>query len=399
MKKIKTIIHIALALTAAGAEAQQAGQPYYAPVLEQIEQHSVALEAAGAEAEAQRAASRTGLAPTDPEVEFGYLWGNPSAEGDRRDVSVRQAFDLPTAYRRRLRRAEGAQLVAETAYRTERMAVLLKARRLCAEMVYCNALTAIYQAQAAQAGQLEAAYARMTAAGEASLLDLNKARLHHTRMEAEMRRLHTERARIAAELAAMNGGRAVILETADYGPRRPLPAAAGAWLAEAEATHPELRLRQAEAEVAERQASVVRAERLPRLTLGYMGEFVAGQHLQGITAGVSVPLWENRHRVQQARSEARTTERRAEEARIGYAAHFEALYADALQLQSTLEAYDAALADGERSALLEKAFATGEISLLTYLTELEYELTARAERLAAERDLELVLAELEAFRL
>lgn len=49
--------------------------------------------------------------------------------------------------------------------------------------------------------------------------------------------------------------------------------------------------------------------------------------------------------------------------------------------------------------LLNKAYSLGEISLMDYLHEMEYYYIAYDKLLQTERDLELALAELTAFRL
>ena len=54
---------------------------------------------------ARRAGNHVGLTPSDPEVEFGYLWSRPAAGGNRKDVSLTQQFDFPTAYVERSRLA------------------------------------------------------------------------------------------------------------------------------------------------------------------------------------------------------------------------------------------------------------------------------------------------------
>ena len=42
--------------------------------------------------------ARTGNTPSDPRIEFGYLFGNPEDIGNRTDFSVSQQFDFPTSY-------------------------------------------------------------------------------------------------------------------------------------------------------------------------------------------------------------------------------------------------------------------------------------------------------------
>ncbi|KAA6308963.1 hypothetical protein EZS27_039465 [termite gut metagenome] len=41
---------------------------------------------------------------------------------------------------------------------------------------------------------------------------------------------------------------------------------------------------------------------LPSFLAGYMSEKVVGEHFQDITLGISIPLWENKNRVKQAKA-------------------------------------------------------------------------------------------------
>ena len=395
MKKILSVL-LATVLTAAAASAQQ--QPY-AAVLQQIEQNSATLAALRAEADARRVAGRTGLTPAAPEVEFGYLWGHPTAGGDRKDVSLRQTFDLPTVYRRRGRLADVRDRGVESEYRTQRMELLLEAERTCIELVYQNALAALYATEADRVRQATEAYGRLVEAGEAGQLDYNKAMLHRLQTEHEEQRIRLELGRLASELAAANGGQPIALDRADYEPQPPLPDDFEAWYAAAEAGHPALQYLRTQVEAADREISLARAEALPKLSVGYMGEFVPGQRYQGVTAGMTLPLWENKNRVRQAQAEARVAEQRMDDARLRYYRRLRTLHAEARQLATAVERYDSLLAQHAGDELLRKAFELGELSLPAYLQELAYSLTVRAARLEARRDLELVRAELEAFRL
>ena len=388
-----------LLLTLLLASSVATAQSPYDTVLRQIEQNSVTLEALRADAEARRAQSRTGLAPADPEVEFGYLWGRPAAGGDRKDISVRQTFDFPSVYHRRLRLADGQERSSEWAYRTERMDLLLEAERTCIRLVCCNALYALYVEQADRLRQAAEAEAQRLEIGESSRTDYNKAVLQHTQAEAGAQRIRLEQERLSADLEAMNGGRPIVADLSDYPPRPALPGDFEAWYIAAEAAHPALQYLKAQAEVAEREVGLTRAETLPRLSVGYMGEFVPGQRYQGVTAGMSLPLWERRNRLQQAHAEARASEQRMDDARLRYYRRLNTLHAEASSLTATIARYDSLLTCHDNAALLHTAFHLGELPLSQYVQELEFGLAVRVALIETRRDLELVRAELEAYNL
>lgn len=374
------------------------GQDLYAPVLEQIEQNSTTLGTLKEQLEAQKIGNKTGLTPSNPEVEFGYLWGSPSSIGNRKDVSVRQTFDFPTAYVHRGKLSDLQNNSAEYQYASGRMELMLSAKRLCIELVYYNALREVYARQLGNAGQIAVAYEKMKQAGDANRLEYNKAALNLANMENEVKRIDIERERILSELTGLNGGKPVTFDVTDYG-QPILPNNFETWFAEAEAEIPALQYLRSQVEVSKRKIQLSRAAGLPKLSVGYMGEFVPGQEFQGVTFGISIPLWENKNRVKQAKAEARVSERMAEDAKMQYYNRLRNLFGEVLQLQDGVRRYNDVFEKNDNDELLFKAYNRGEISLLDYLLELEYFFVAYDKLLQAQRDLEFAMAELNAFRL
>ena len=64
----------------------------------EIENNNTLLSAIRKSVEAEKMGNKTGIQLQNPEVEFHYLWGDPSAIGNRTDISVQQSFDFPSAY-------------------------------------------------------------------------------------------------------------------------------------------------------------------------------------------------------------------------------------------------------------------------------------------------------------
>jgi len=387
------IIPIVLSLLSLSVSAQDT----FTQVLLQIEQNSTTLEALRQQTEAQKTAYRTGLTPRDPEVQLGYLWGSPSPIGDRKDVSIRQEFDFPSAYKHRNRLASKQGEAAEWQYRQERMQLLLKAKQTCIRLVYNNAIASLYEQQAVRARKMTEAYERMLQKGSTSQLEVDKARLHRTTIESRLSAVHLEQSQLLAELQAMNGGHPIVLNDTAFS-LSPMPNNFDDYLAEAEQNSPVLQYMQQQRAVAEDHISVTRASSLPKWSVGYMGEFVTGNTFQGVTVGLSIPLWENKNRVRQAHQQSIAVSQQTDDARLQYRTHLRSLYDQAVQLQQTVAQYDAALSpDG--LALLTQAFEKGELPLLNYLLEQDYWTTAYDRRLQARRDLALAEAELNAWKL
>lgn len=392
MKRI--VISMAFAVVAMGLR----GQDVFAPVLQQIEQNSTTLQALKQQMEADKLQNKTGLTPDNPEVELGYLWGNPTAIGNRKDVSVSQSFDFPTAYVQRGKLSRLQNHSVEYRYRTERMQLLLTAKDLCIDLIYNNKMREIYAKQSENAEKIAAAYEKMLKNGEANRLEYNKANLNRATLSDQLKRIDLEREHLLSELTALNGGQPIVFhESVQVVPA--LSTDFEQWYVDAETNNPSLQYLRSQVEVANRQVKVSQAEGLPKMSVGYMGEFVGDERFQGITVGVSIPLWQNKNRVKQARAAAIASERVVEDSRVQYYNHLKSLYNQAVGLQQSVALYASSLSQNGNEALLTKAFEKRELSLLEYLLEMEYYYECFQKQAEAERNLAHIWAELTAYSL
>lgn len=373
-------------------------QDLYMPILEQIEQNSTTLNALQEQMKAQKLSNKTGLTPADPEVEFGYLWGSPIAIGDKKDVSVSQTFDFPTVYAQKNKLSNLQNNSAEYEYKSQRMELLLTAKTTCIELIYYNALYELYSRQLDNARQIAETYEKMQTSGNANRLEYNKAMLNYTDFDNETKRVNLERKRLLSELTSLNGGIPITFDTKVF-ETPSLPSDFESWYTVAEARNPALQYLKSQVDVSNRQIQLSQALSLPKFSIGYSGEFVKGEEFQGITIGMSIPLWENKNQIKQAKAAAKASEQIEKDAKMQYYNRLKNLYEEISQLQENIIRYNTVLNQNDNEELLFKAYNGGELSLLDYLLEIEYYFDAQNKRLQAERDLELALASLNAYQL
>ena len=390
----KSIISLFLITAGFYATAQNG----YNAVLQQVETNSTTLSALRKQTEAQQLGNRTGIYLANPEVEFNYLWGNPATIGNRTDISVKQSFDFPTAYAHRGKIAGLQNANAELSYKAERLNVLLSAKRICIELIYYNALAKEHAARLQNAVRIADAYRSKLNAGETNILENNKAQLSLAAMQAEAARIETEHAALLAELKTLNGGKEINFSDNIY-PLRLLPTNFDDWYAQAEAKSTVLQYVSGQIEIERQQVKLNRALSLPGFSAGYMSEKIVGEHFQGITAGLTIPLWENKNRVRQAKAQMQAAEFALENTKIQFYNRLQTLYQKAAALQQNAQTAKQSLSAYGNEPLLKKALDAGEISLLDYLLEIGFYYDAKNRILEAERDFELTAAELEAVEL
>ncbi|MDR2910665.1 MAG: TolC family protein [Bacteroidales bacterium] len=367
-------------------------------VMKAIETNSTALSALREQMEAQKLGARTDIYLQNPEIEFNYLWGNPSSIGNRTDINITQSFDFPTAYgyRNKISKLENAN--AELLYKSGRINLLLRAKQVCIELVYYNALAKEYAARLTNAERIAAAFQALFDKGDANVIENNKAKLNLTTVRNEIERIEIEKTSLLNELQALNGGIEIPFATAEYSDHT-LPASFSHWYGMAESKNPVLQYVRREIEIGQQQVKLNTALGLPKFNAGYMSEKVDGERYQGITVGVSVPLWENRNRVKQAKAQVRAAEKTLEDTKIQFYSNLQNLFVKSSRLRQNALQYRHALSAYSNNAFLQKALDAGELSLLNYLLEIEYYYDAMNNMMEAERDFNLSLAELSAVEL
>lgn len=364
-------------------------------VFEAIEQNNTALRALRAEIEAEKLGNRVGLALPDLEIEVGYQRGTPSEIGPKRDLSVRQGFDIATLSGNKKRVGECQNALLEHRYQAERMALRTEARLCVTDIVYQNALLRMLERRRKHAEILVETQRKKREAGESSLPDYNSVRLKLSTLEGEIAAAETERIALLDRLSSLNGGMPLTLSDTVF-ESVSLPSDFETWYAGVEQSHPVLAYAGDELRLSQRRVSLTRSERLPSFSVGYVSEKTSGEGFRGIAVGVSLPLWSNRRRMNQAKAAVVAAEARRDDTNRQFRHRWEMLFRRALGLQHTAEKFRHALQTTDNTDGLKKALAAGEISLPAYLIELEFYYDAADKALAAERDYRKAMAELSA---
>jgi hypothetical protein len=363
------------------------------PVLEQIERNNTVLSALRKQAAAEKEGNKTGIYPENPEVEFHYLRGNRPETGDRIDFSATQRFDFPTAYyyRKKISGAQDRQV--DLRYRIERKNILLEAQQIHIRLIYQSALFREWEERLDHARRTAQAYQARFDQGDVSAVDLNKANFNLLNIQKEYDATLTEKEFLLSELIRMNGGISLDEPFAELSPAM-LPGDFEEWYAGQESKNFLLQYLEGETGVSREKEKLQRSLNLPKISAGYMSEKVLTEQFQGITLGVSLPLWENKNTVKRIKAQTLANRETEADVRIRYRNESEALYRKAVRLQKMANDFKQNKQTDNTAALLKKALDAGEISLINYLLELGVYYDWANNRLETERDLQLTVAEL-----
>lgn len=366
--------------------------------LKAIEENNKTLNALKATAEAQKLENKTGIYLSNPEAGFNYLWGNPSAIGNRTDFNISQTFDIPTITGMKSKIANERNGLVEWQYKAERMRLLLEAKQYCIELIYFNSLKKELGIRLQHAETIAAGYQNRLNSGDANILEYNKAQLSLSAINGEIARIDVERNALLSQLKRLNGGMDLIMDDNQFNLEQ-LPLNFDDWYVLAEQKNPILAYIKQEVVVSQKQVSLNKAMGLPTFSAGYMSENVVGQKFQGLAVGVSIPLWENKNRVKQANAAVVAAQSRETDSKQQFYNQLQIQYNRALGLKNTAETYRKSLSTANSTELLKKALDAGEISLLNYMVELGLYYNMVNQTLEAERDYQKALAELSAVEL
>ena len=356
-----------------------------------VEKNNTTLMVMRKAMEAKLVENKTGLYLQNPEIGFNYLWSSPASIGNRTDVNLQQSFDYPTAYGLRSRISDIRNEQAQLEYLAGRRDILSQVRLLYADLLYINHLLDENTLRETIAREIAEAYKKLYDNGQVGILEYNKAHLNAFTISKSVETYTADKALIIRQLIALNGGKDIPMGKLEEG-KFALPADFSSWYKGVEERNPEFAWLQKEASVSEQQVKLNRALSLPKSSAGYMSEKIVGERFQGVTLGISIPMWENKNKVKSAKAQGLVLKEMQADKKNRLFSQLKAEYDKAVSLQKTIQEYNQMLGSLNSPELLKKALDQGEISLINYLLELSFSYSAVDNMLSYEHELNRKLA-------
>lgn len=392
MKKIILIAAFAMVAFVASAQAEME------KLLSDIEANNASLVALRKLRDAQSIEARVGNSLENPEVGFEFNWGERSSLGKTGEISVSQPFDFPTVY---AHRSKLAKLQAEKygyEYSAARQELLLEAQTLYVQAVSLKRTIAVLEFLARNAQEIAVVYSKKLAAGDANVLELNEANFTSIGQDNALKMAQIELRTTLEKLAGLNGGNAVALEADDFGE---LPALGSFDEINGEymAMSPELKALTVGKKAAERDIKLSRSMSLPKLSAGYRHEFGNGERFNGLTLGMSIPMFGNRNNVKRAKAQDEYAKATLESATIDMTADLRQQFTQAQTMKESLLKYESMLDLEQAVGFALKALDAGRISITEYFTQIQPVYEAHLTILELQRDYLLAYARINMVKL
>ena len=332
-------------------------------VLKNIEVNNPTLQAGMQLNQAQKLEARTGIFLPNPTVELNQLWADRSVGGNANELAVVQSFDFPTVYANKNKLAKLKSATSDLQYAATRQEILLTAQQTCQEIIYLRKQKQLLDQRLKNAEKLAELYRQRFANGDANRLEYNKIQLEKINAN-NASRLNNSALRAQLEkLQALNGGHPLDFEATDYPQTQVLPDYSSLE-SEYLAADPTLKSLRSESKI-----------------------------------GLSIPLWENRNTVKQAKAQAEYTVTNILANQQTLKATLRELYLQAEALANSRNEYAEALSSQRTDELLNKALETGQISMIDYFVEITLLYDSMQNYLDVEKEYQNAVAQLLQYQL
>jgi outer membrane protein, heavy metal efflux system len=387
--KIKTLVILYFILSVP-ALAQDNIEKFLA----EIEKNNSGLKAARKHLESTNIGNKTGIFPENPEISLNYLWGSPSAIGNRTGLEAIQKFDFPSVYRYKKKMSILNTSQQEIDFQRQRVEILYQAKIKILELIYLNALGTENKRRLELAMQLANSYQAKFEKGETNILERNKAQINLLNGLQESDMLEVERNATISELTMLNGGNPFYFNDSIFPKLINLPEDFELWFAAPDNENPEIQYLNKGIEASLINQKLSTAMSLPKLSAGYMSEKTSDQKFQGMVLGISIPLWENKNQIKYAKSQTFALQSYQEDATFLHYNRMKSSYLKAVSLLNMVNEYKTKHTQLNNFYLLKMSLDSGQISLIEFIMEQTFYYESIDKMLRYEHELHKVLNEL-----
>ena len=349
--------------------------------------------------EAKKLEYKTGLTLPNPSLQAQYLFGSPVGAGNQTDFFAVQPFDHPTSYKKRRELANLQGDMSLSKIMALRQDVLLEGKLVCIELVYRHKLRAYYAQHKARLDKLLQDFQTKLAKGDAIILDVNKTKLQLLENQQLQQSNAVDLQKLQTRLTELNAGQALVFTDTLYPPSLLLAQSFEQIEKEYESIDPLRQSLEHEKRIAEKQLELAKLWRLPKFEAGYHYQSILGQRFNGLHAGVTLPLWEQKFRKESLTAQTLYADISLQAHANTHFFEIKTLYDRQASLQKTLTDYQTAISGVSNTTLLDKALALGQITTIEYFYEINFYQNALLSYLKTEWEYQAVVAELMKYRL
>ena len=321
--------------------------------------------------EAEQARARTGIYPDNPELSYVYMWGNSEAFGDQKEFEVIQYFKFPGYYSSKGGVQKQELVRKQIMVQKTRQELLHNTRIAYFKIVWLEKKSKLLEARSQKSEKLVNIMESGFQSGEISKPVYDRARILNINLRNELEQILTNIEVQKDLLQQMNGDLQVGNISFTYPYHWDL-LDLDSVLVMARNQNADLRMARAFVEENELNVKLEKMSSLPELQAGYTSQAFLNQKLKGIHAGVTIPLWQNKNQVKQAKLETEWSQVSAQQVESIVRSEIITLYNN---LETTFKNYlelKEILAEEQVSENSLDLLQAGQISFPEYLMEIQF---------------------------
>lgn len=375
------------------ATACLAGAQSFDALIRQVVENNPEIISANASAESELLTLRSENNLADPEIGFEHMWA-PSGVENKWNASISQSFDWPGVYQARSKAYRSASSAMDYLRQSRYIDKSLEVKLLFIDIINTRKSLALCDTNLELFSNLLSHYQKGYEQGEFTRLDINKIRVEQLSLTRRRASLDSQLEVLKGSLTALNGGNdcSDILALLSEYPDEPLLSIAD--YEQLLATHdPQLNYQSSLIESQQHLAKAAQLSRYPSFSIGYAHAREEGHSFNGISLSVTLPFFSSRHKAKAAEIMQQSYIADLNGVKVDRSAIMFADHAIATSLFREIADYRTILDDGYLS-LLRKALDGGEMTLISYIQEVNFYQEAVADMLEVEYQYHLTLARL-----
>lgn len=374
------------------------GQTTINSILKDIEKNNKTIDANIKYWEAKKLEYQTGLAPTNPKLDYDYLIGSPSNAGNQTEFSITQTFDFPTVYVRKKRLSNEQIKQAEFQLNANRLEILLKAKIICIELIHLNKLNSELTIRKQNTEKWLSAFQKSLDKGQGNIMDVNKAKLQLIEINAAFQENLSIGNQLNQKLTELNGGITIQFSKKKYSDFIFIPDFE-ILEQEIEDSDPLRKFLEQEKVIGQNEIYLSKSLSLPKFDIGYRYQTLLGQQFNGVHLGLTIPMWENKNKVKTQQAEFLLNEAKLQDHINEHYYETKQKYEQMTNLKITLDEYQALFSSLNNVELLDKSLSLGHITTIEYFMEMTYYYESLKNYLKTEKEYNKVIAELYKYQL
>jgi outer membrane protein TolC len=360
-------------------------------VIATVRMANPSLIASRLQMEAEIKAARTGISLPNPEVQFDYLWGDPASSGNRIDFGVSQSFSFPSVYVQKSNQSGLVKTNASLSYLQKEREVIHQAKLVWIGLVGINKRLMLIEHRRSLAGEIAGKAKIQLSRGEIDIIRYHHAQIEFVNLKMEKTRLDIERNSFQTRLIQLCGGKTVPVPDTAY-------PAISTWsagdLVGSLAGTPGVKSLENEINIRNLDKNIAVSEWFPKFKAGYYSENIPGLRYQGLTTGISIPLFQNSNTVKTADLRMKTATAELDQFRSQRIAVISSLLNKRDKLSTQVQEIRSALLPVNDLSLLKKALDTGEINISEFYYECSVFYGAWFNLISSEQELAVTETEL-----